>query len=270
MPRSLDWVNAVTGAKLSAGPEEPSGTALPPLGNQGQPPAWSDSRAGRGTPVPDWLGARMGTASEPGSPTPGEPSAEFESDVALPDWLADLDTEARAFSSSPTAKGPEEQQPEWSRADAARTPGGTGRPSNVQRTEQTADAGQHLGWDQEHLRPTAPPPASGDTPEPAQPLREPIPLGNPPVAEASPVGVPSLGGAKAELERGNLAAAVEIYGKLIRKGKFLEEISRDLREALHRHPVEVSIWQALGDAYIRANRIQEALDSYTKAEELLR
>ena len=47
-------------------------------------------------------------------------------------------------------------------------------------------------------------------------------------------------------------------------------LSRDLRDALYRYPVEVPIWQALGDAYMRANRLQDALDAYTKAEELLR
>jgi cytochrome c-type biogenesis protein CcmH/NrfG len=39
---------------------------------------------------------------------------------------------------------------------------------------------------------------------------------------------------------------------------------------LYRYPVEVSLWQLLGDAYMRANRLQDALDAYTKAEELLR
>jgi tetratricopeptide (TPR) repeat protein len=80
----------------------------------------------------------------------------------------------------------------------------------------------------------------------------------------------SLGTAQAELERGNIAAALSVYGKLIRKGKSLEDIIRDLRDALYRYPVEVPIWQALGDAYMRGNRLQEALDAYTKAEELLR
>ena len=55
-----------------------------------------------------------------------------------------------------------------------------------------------------------------------------------------------------------------------RQFKFLEEIIHDLRDALYRYPVEVTIWQTLGDAYMRENRLQEALDSYTKAEELLR
>ncbi len=80
----------------------------------------------------------------------------------------------------------------------------------------------------------------------------------------------SLEGAQAELSRGNIAASLDVYGRLIRKGKSLEEIIRDLRDALYRYPVEIPIWQALGDAYMRANRLQEALDAYTKAEELLR
>jgi tetratricopeptide (TPR) repeat protein len=79
-----------------------------------------------------------------------------------------------------------------------------------------------------------------------------------------------LGSARAELSRSNIPGALETYGKLIKKGRFLEEVIYDLREALYRYPVEVSIWQTLGDAYMRANQLQDALDAYTKAEELLR
>ena len=81
---------------------------------------------------------------------------------------------------------------------------------------------------------------------------------------------PVLAQARNELARSNIPGALEDYGKLIKKARFLEEVIHDLREALYRYPVEVSIWQALGDAYMRANRLQDALDSYTKAEELLR
>jgi cytochrome c-type biogenesis protein CcmH/NrfG len=34
--------------------------------------------------------------------------------------------------------------------------------------------------------------------------------------------------------------------------------------------VDVSIWEALGDARMRIGHLQEALDAYTKAEELIR
>jgi tetratricopeptide (TPR) repeat protein len=81
---------------------------------------------------------------------------------------------------------------------------------------------------------------------------------------------PILGLARNELTRSNIPGALEVYGKLIKKGRYLDEIIFDLREASYRYPVEVSIWQALGDAYMRANRLQDALDAYTKAEELLR
>ena len=81
---------------------------------------------------------------------------------------------------------------------------------------------------------------------------------------------PVLAGAQIELTRGNISDAMENYGKLIKKGKMLEEIIFDLREALYRYPVDVFIMQTLGDAYMRANQLQDALDAYTKAEELLR
>jgi tetratricopeptide (TPR) repeat protein len=72
------------------------------------------------------------------------------------------------------------------------------------------------------------------------------------------------------LENGQIEPALKIFTQLVEKDKVLDEIISDLRAALYRHPVDVSLWQALGDAYLRNNRIQEALDSYTKAEELLR
>ncbi|MBL1173386.1 MAG: tetratricopeptide repeat protein, partial [Chloroflexi bacterium] len=86
----------------------------------------------------------------------------------------------------------------------------------------------------------------------------------------TPVVDPALASARSALTRGKIPDALQYYGNLIRRGKLLEDITFDLKEALYRFPVEVSIWQALGDAYMRANRLQDALDAYTKAEELLR
>ncbi len=80
----------------------------------------------------------------------------------------------------------------------------------------------------------------------------------------------SLYKAQMEMLDGQIDAAIEAYGKVIASGEFLDEVIRDLRDALYRYPINVTIWQALGDAYIRANRVQEALDAYTKAEELIR
>ena len=120
----------------------------------------------------------------------------------------------------------------------------------------------------EEQLPPVPPPAP--RPEmPAAPAATPAPT-RPKAAPAVRLAAVSLSDAQAQLGRGNITGALDLYGRLIRKGKSLEEIIRDLRDALYRYPVEVPLWQSLGDAYMRANRLQEALDAYTKAEELLR
>jgi len=72
------------------------------------------------------------------------------------------------------------------------------------------------------------------------------------------------------LAHGGLDGAMSEYSRLIKRGKLLEEVIFDLQEAVYSHPVDVIIWQTLGDAYFRANRLQEALDAYGKAEGLLR
>lgn len=79
-----------------------------------------------------------------------------------------------------------------------------------------------------------------------------------------------LKNARSALEAYNIERALEGYNKLIQNGQYLEDAIHDLRDALYRYPIDISIWQALGDAYMRSNRLQEALDAYTKAEELLR
>ena len=80
----------------------------------------------------------------------------------------------------------------------------------------------------------------------------------------------ALNQAKGELDRGDIPTALDHYKKLIKKGRHLEETIRDLTESIYRYPVEVAIWQTLGDAYMRANRLKEALEAYNKAEELIR
>ncbi len=76
--------------------------------------------------------------------------------------------------------------------------------------------------------------------------------------------------AQTELQKGAVEAALARYDGFIQNGELIEETIHDLRDALYRYPMDTSIWQSLGDAYMRGNRIQEALDAYTKAEELLR
>jgi hypothetical protein len=98
---------------------------------------------------------------------------------------------------------------------------------------------------------------------PAEPKSTPKP------AKKSPPSV-DLDLARKTIKEGDIKTAVDVYSKLIKKGKHTNEIIEDLNEGLRKHPVDPTLWQALGDAFTKANRLQEALDAYTKAEDLLR
>jgi cytochrome c-type biogenesis protein CcmH/NrfG len=70
--------------------------------------------------------------------------------------------------------------------------------------------------------------------------------------------------------QGDIDTVVKKYSALIRQHYRLPELIAELQAALYRYPVDVDLWQTIGDAYVRADQLQDALDAYTKAEELLR
>ncbi|MEX2143220.1 MAG: tetratricopeptide repeat protein [Anaerolineales bacterium] len=75
--------------------------------------------------------------------------------------------------------------------------------------------------------------------------------------------------ARQALNFGKLDDAADHYGKLLRRRLLLDEVIADLDAAVHRSPADATLWQTLGDAYMRNNQLREALDCYTKAEDLL-
>jgi hypothetical protein len=262
--KPYDWLEGLTDRDAPAATEAgDDGAEAPTIADDGAA-AWPQQapRPAVGE-EPPWLGSdRLPTTasqSEPAAEAPGE----YESSADLPAWLADLDKpESDAVGSSaaaqpePTAVAkPTDWQPAGSDdllASGASTGGETPEGVGMSASPGSFDA------------------AGGPQPEAADQPGAPLPSKTRPGVPQRRLATPSLEGAQAEMARGNIAAALEHYGKLIRKGKSLEGIIRQLRDALYRYPVEVPIWQSLGDAYMRANRLQEALDAYTKAEELLR
>ena len=207
----------------------------------------------------------------------------------LPSWLQGVDEETRS-----SEVLPQDDLPAWMRDDTGEI---LAEPIKIEPTRSTE---WHPITEEKSESPAPPPveeiqPKPEPTVEPIEPtVIKPAPVkraapkpatevkpATPPVPYREPVtqrgtGMltmpidPMLGSARNELSRSNIPGALEAYGKLIKKGRFMDEVIFDLREALYRYPVEVSIWQSLGDAYMRANRLQDALDAYTKAEELLR
>jgi tetratricopeptide (TPR) repeat protein len=59
------------------------------------------------------------------------------------------------------------------------------------------------------------------------------------------------------------------YGYLLQRRALLDEVVADLSAAVRRSPSDATLWQTLGDAYMRNNQLREALDSYRRAEDLL-
>lgn len=79
-----------------------------------------------------------------------------------------------------------------------------------------------------------------------------------------------LADARVAMDSGDCASAITKYTSLVKEGHRLDTIIHELVDATYRFPVDVDLWQTLGDAYMRNDNLQEALDAYSKAEELMR
>ena len=75
--------------------------------------------------------------------------------------------------------------------------------------------------------------------------------------------------AQNKLSQGDFSGAISEYNTIIQKGQRLNQIIEDLNKAAELYPTETVLFQTLGDACMQANRLQEALEAYNKAEELL-
>ncbi len=274
--------------RASARPPFPSQpvVAVPPVESQ---PVKSD--------LPDWLNdvdsapeteSEDDTWKESIEPTAlasnlTEESAPVSLTADLPDWLKDVDEET----SEVEQEG--EDAPPWQHREQYEAGMPQPKPTSpsdwhplepkpevaAQQQKQTPVAQQQPVSTPSSLQEKAQPIVQNPpSPEPsekprAEKKKAPAKAVRAPKAEA-PTNVNVLVQAKGELDRGDIPTALDHYSKLIKKGKHLEETIRDLTDSIYRYPVEVGIWQTLGDAYMRANRLKEALEAYNKAEELIR
>jgi tetratricopeptide (TPR) repeat protein len=187
--------------------------------------------------------------------------ASVELSADLPDWLSAEEEPVKEL-----AESDDDEVPEWLSVP---------EPEQKSAPKPTAPTDWHpveaKPAPAQKAKPTAQPKSTQARSEP-KPKAQKQPKS---VAEAKPkaepvAGQPSPEQAKTHLDRGDLPTALAHYKKLIKKGKHIEEIIRDIRESLYRYPVEIELWQMLGDAYMRANRLKEALEAYNKAAELIR
>ncbi len=224
--------------------EEPEAEA-PPAPQEPEAPA---------DDMPDWL-KTMADEEETQSPIetpvpPVEESAPPAQEEALPDWLADMSAEE----AKPAAANGD--MPDWLKAEDAPVPPETPEPTKAEEWKPVAPVAEE--------KPAPPPEKKPEPPRDLPPRRKVNRMNTTMLRDIT------LMSAQAAMREGNLSAALAEYGKLIKKKRLLAETIYDLREALYEYPVDISIWQMLGDAYMRAGQLQEAINAYTKAEELLR
>jgi len=82
--------------------------------------------------------------------------------------------------------------------------------------------------------------------------------------------IEELSKAKNFLDTGNIEEAILRFTSLIHDGFELDEIILTIQSALdHHYPIDINLWQLLGDAFLKNNQLQNALDAYSKAEDLL-
>jgi hypothetical protein len=176
----------------------------------------------------------------------------------LPDWLKDTSVDEQPLVPEPVSG--------WTAADE--TP--SQPPAEV---EMPASSLPYEEMGTPAPIETAPVVSEEQTPEP-EPVAKTAPMQPSPLRQTGILGgdkdALAVQRARDLLGRGGLDMAMSEYTKLIKRAKMLEEVIHDLQEAVYSHPVDMIVWQTLGDAYMRSNRLQDALDAYSRAEELLR
>ena len=237
--------------------EESSGESIPPAA-EAMPPAEDD--------LPGWLSDLDGSESE----------EETKEDEPLPDWMK-----------SEESSDPEPTQAsEWQPVDETETPLAQPEskpepvvevvpepaPVEEEKEKTFADVSDQLA--KEDVLPRkddVPPPQEVVEKEEVAPV-QPEEKKEKSIRKMDTTALrdTALMSAQAAMREGNVADALVEYGKMVKKKRLLDEIIYDLREALDDYPIDISVWQMLGDAYMRAGRLQEAIDAYTNAEKLLR
>jgi hypothetical protein len=254
--------------------------------------------------LPDWVQEIAAEETEEA----GQAGATLESDdLDLPPWLRATEAEAEQAVEAPLPTSGDAETPGWlwetepevdilspttGTPDATpleETVGGGARifavsepaepeegpPGRAAEAEaEPVQASEVPAWAPEFPGPQEAAEPEVEEPFAAAPLEPAAPAMEAPPAEEQPPGPeisthPELAQAWSTLVGGDIARALEQYDQAIRQEKHLDQVIHDLREATYLFPQDFSVHQALGDAYFRADRLQEALDAYNKAEELL-
>ncbi len=233
--------------------------------------------------APDWLRA---AADQPTEPTPTRPaisspsSAARSEDAALA-WLEALAVRQGAkeeeFVSDQRVSA--DDMPQWLRVSSATDLGVPAEPQPggemVAEPAETALPDWLKAVSEEAPTPPAsgrsetaiPPPPSGEGETKTRLAAKPQRPRPPRASKSKPAEAPEavLAAAREHLDTSDFGKAAEAYGDMIKSGLMLENVIADLEEANEQRLNRPELLRALGDAYMRDNQLQRALDIYKQA-----
>jgi tetratricopeptide (TPR) repeat protein len=238
-----DWLREAAEAPeaaeaLTSQPVEPEAIQEAPRAPEPTAPA--------AAPEPTWM--------RPSEPAIARP-APSESEILVPEWLRvpvealKPEREPEPAIHEPVAEAPKPV------AEAPKAPA-TVEPKEVQAP----------------VAPIAPPPVAPapvavrpvPQPEAPKPVIAEVPAPpKPPKARTTARSIlETLAAARQALASNDLQTAARHYGTLIRRRSLLDDVMADLKVAVERLPDSPELWQALGDAYMKADRAAEAVEAY--------
>ncbi len=296
------WLREAAAA-TEAAPAQEAGAADMPL------PAWLQAEEeapeaeAEAAELPEWLSeaAAQAEAEAPAEAAPETEAAAPAAEAEMPEWLRAAAPPTEDASAPPSAENLEDgianllwseaqpqrpkpqpaaeaEPPEWMLPGeewlaASQPPAGAATPSSPTASAEAEPVPpETMEWVQEvtaapeeEVEDIAPPAwvPTQQVPPPETMILKPLP-------EVADPYLEDLRQAREAIANYQLERGLRLYRRLVRRRKYLSEVIEDLLQAQYYYPMSVELLQLLGDAFARAGRLQDALDTYLKAEELLR
>jgi len=223
--------------------------------------------------APEWLrdlrseekAAAVELSAEEPAPEYAPPEAVGEAPSSeLPDWLSQLREGVIEEAPPPVSEpGFAEEEAEELALPEAVVPEWVEEPVLAEEEAAPAPSGAPEMPEAELPPPPAPPVVAPEPVKAATPATRPLELPRAPVLpKEDPV---RLEMARAALRAGDWPGALSIYGTLVNSSETLKEVIDNLEQGVNGHPDDPAGHQLLGDAYMRAGRLQDALRAYRTA-----
>jgi tetratricopeptide (TPR) repeat protein len=248
--------------------ELPEAMDLPEMESQPAAEETAEAEPPHKATLPEWLKEFEEPVTEETSVT-AESEIQGSQDETVIRWLNKMDEEDKVSPLTPISSADEiaEEQPLQSSAakDVITEPV---KAAEEPAAEEILDKPQA---DSEQSLVEEPEKGASPVIEPiAETITQPEPAPEDEAATEHVVVPTILSEAQKLMGKGQIEESVAIYKAMIEEDTELDDVIKDLNDALLHHPIDTILWLTLGDAYMQKKEMQSALSAYAKAEEILR